>query len=208
MLKALVEINQLVHLAINYGKTEPMKHRIFHTTLALALLAASSAHAGLIGEQVTGRISFGGGGTNYFDPANGYVPAGFLNVAGATVTIADPAQEFGFEDSANRDIADFTDSQLVISDEVFSSAASWLMTFTSVNAGLFQGLSLVTDNFTPGLTYSLSGDTITIQWAGTNSEGNFQAVFDVRTASVPEPGALSLLGAGLVALGFCRRRKR
>lgn len=188
-----------------------MQRHILNASLALALLAASSAQAGLVGQQVTGRLSFNGGSTNYFDPANGFVPAGYLNTAGTTVTIADPAKEFGFRDGANLDIANFTDTQLIISDQIFSNggAAPWLMTFTSVTAGLFQGLTLASENFTPDLTYSLNANTLTFNWRGTGqAPANFQAVFNVATSNnVPEPGSLALLALGLVGLGYSLRRK-
>ena len=65
------------------------------TAAAIGLLATCSAHAGLIGKPVTGSLQFNGGGLNYFDPANPTVPTGYLNTSSPTVTIGDPAQEFG-----------------------------------------------------------------------------------------------------------------
>ncbi len=62
----------------------------FATAVTIGLLAACSAHAGLIGQQVTGSLQFNGGGLNYFDPANPTVPAGYLNTSSPTVTIAVP----------------------------------------------------------------------------------------------------------------------
>ncbi len=178
--------------------------------VALAL-AASSSWAGLLGQQVTGYIGFFIGSPNFFDPANALVPAGFLNVAGSTVTISTPAQEFGIRDRANFDIADFTDTQLFVSDEVFSTASSWTMTFTSVTPGLFTGLSLVSQTFAPGLTYSLAGDTITIAWAGTFTPGLRSATFDVGTSAttvVPVPGSLPLLIGGIAMFAALRRAGR
>ena len=78
------------------------------------------------------------------------------------------------------------------------------MTFTSSTSGLFQGLSLVSDSFSPNLTYGLAGDTITINGAGSPvSKGTrFSATFDVQTAAMPEPNSLALAGLALLALSL------
>jgi hypothetical protein len=64
--------------------------------LILVLAMASPAKADLIGTSVTGSLQFGATVTpNYFNPANGFVPAGFLNTAGPTVGISSTSTEFG-----------------------------------------------------------------------------------------------------------------
>ncbi len=183
----------------------------FATSVTIGLLAACSADAGLIGQQVTGSLQFNGGGLNYFDPANPIVPAGYLNTSSPTVTIADPAPEFGHASSAGVEYADFNDSQLVVSDSSFiiTTDVPWMMTFTSSTSGLFQGLSLVSGSFSPSLTYGLAGDTIMINWAGgpVSKGTSFSAIFDVQTAAVPEPNSLALAGLALLALSLARMRK-
>jgi hypothetical protein len=176
--------------------------------VAVALIfLSSSASAQLVGSSVTGTLQFGGSGPNYFDPANGFVPAGNLNVAGITVTISSSATEFGFNDGANLDLANFTNTQLIITDNVGSfGATSWRMTFTS-NA--FAGVSEVSDNFpgAGGVTATFVGNTITLNWGGTSTPGNYTATYNVSTTgTVPDGGSTALLlGLVLVLMSFVTR---
>jgi hypothetical protein len=175
----------------------------------VALLMSGAANAALTGVQVNGTLKFAGGPTNFFDPANGFVPAGDLNAAGLPVTIG-AGTEFGFLDAANHDTADFTDTQLIVGDIVApdQSAADWIMTFTALTPGAFNGFSLVSDGFTPGLTYGLVGDTITINWAGTGTgDHNFSAIFSF-VSGVPEPGTWAMMLLGFGGIGFVMRRDR
>ena len=160
------------------------------------------------GTQVNGSLNFNGGGANYFDAANGFVPSGYGNSAGQPVTIGS-ATEFGFQDGANTDAADFTDTQLIITDNSVSGGASSTYTFTSLTPGAFAGLTLVGSNFAGGFTYGLIGDTITVNFDGFESGGQFQTVFSVAAGSVPEPAtwAMMLLGFGAVG-GTLRRSHR
>lgn len=187
-----------------------MKKMLFGVALlGVGVFAGGAKASPILGSQVTGTINFGGPGTNYFDPVNGFVPAGFLNTAGPTVTIADPAVEFGFEDGANRDTADFTGTQLIITDLVKSGAANWTMTFQD-SAFVGATLTEISDNFpTGGLTATLVGDTITVTWAGTNTPGNFTGVFDLAPAAVPEPSTIAAFGLlGACGLVYVRRRTK
>lgn len=181
---------------------------------AAALLAAGSSQAGLVGHQILGDFQLPAGGftQNFFDPANGIVPAGALNSNGPLVTVSGSAREFAIDTLFNDDAADFTDNQLIISDDVTQfGAAPWIMRFTSQTDGLFKGISLVASNFDPGLTYELIGNTIVINWQGISSDQTlaFRATFDIETAAanaVPEPGSMALFGIGLAGL-LARRRK-
>lgn len=100
-----------------------MKILMTAALLASSAFVATAADAALLGRQVNGTIQFGANPTNYYDPANGFVPGGFGNSGGQPVTIA-AGTEFGFQDGANMDTADFSDTQLTIRDVVFSNAAS------------------------------------------------------------------------------------
>jgi hypothetical protein len=170
---------------------------------ALAFLACRPASADLIGTSVTGTLNFDGNGVNYFDPARGFVPSGYLNAAGITVTIAQPQIEFGYMDASNLDTANFTSNQLIVTDTVTLGTLNWTMTFTDT---AFAGLSFtkVSDTFTNGgVTGTLVGDTITVAWpAGTGTDdGLLTATFNV--GSVPEPSAIVMVCTAIpLALGY------
>jgi hypothetical protein len=187
--------------------------------LSLAVLAglfvtlgmSMPAKADLIGTSVTGTLEFITPGTpNYFNPANGFVPAGNLNTAGPTVAISSTATEFGFADLINTDTANFTGSTLTVTDKVLFGAANWIMTFTDT---AFTGLNLVqnSDTFIPGgVTGVLSGDTITLDWAGTIGSGLMTTTFSLvpgTTTATPEPSSFLMLGVGLLGLLALGRSK-
>ena len=176
--------------------------------IAATLGISGQASAGMLGTQVTGLINFGSNPINYFNSTNGFVPGGCGNsCTGAAPVAIGAGTEFCFFDGANRDIADFSDTQLTISDTVFSGATNWHMAFTTLTPGLFGGLSLATEAFNPDLTYNITGDTINIYWAGTGTAGSNSTTFNVNVTSVPEPTTLGLLGLGLLGLGFMKKRK-
>jgi hypothetical protein len=169
-------------------------------------LCVGTASAGLIGTPVTGSFVTTFVFSNFFDPVNGFVTSAYLNIAGPTVTIAEPAIEFGIADPTNTDTANFSGSQLIVTDNVFSNADPWTMTFTDP---AFTSLAKFSDSFTNGgVTGTLVGDTITLTWAGSHTAvGLLTATFNV--ASIPEPSSFILAAfgmIGLVAWGWCKRR--
>ncbi|MBE7158532.1 MAG: PEP-CTERM sorting domain-containing protein [Rhodospirillales bacterium] len=193
-----------------------MKKSVLFPLLTAALVTAAHTNraAGLIGTSVNGSLTFGSAATNYFDPNNGFVPPGYLNTSGTTVSIASPAVEFGFADGDNTDTANFSAFQFTLEDTVTASASvsvsdnPFTMTFTDP---AFSGLTLnkVTDFFPGGLTYSLVGSTITVHWAGGSVRTNDDYTSTFTLVAVPEPSgwamvSLGAAGAGLVAL---RRRR-
>lgn len=157
---------------------------------------AVSANAALIGANVHGTLGF-----NY-PPGTGQ----FWNPQNVVVS---PGIEYYYSDNSNVDEANFSNTQLIISDNVLASSSGWLMSFQSP-AFLGAAVSEVSDNFTfGGVNFNTLGDTLTFTWGGTGFKGQLTAVYDITPASVPEPATLSVFGFGLAGLGFMlRRRKR
>jgi hypothetical protein len=163
-------------------------------------LTAWPARAGLIGTQVSGSAQLNFVPVNVFDPANGSLPPGYLNDAGTIVTIAEPAIEFGAQNSTNLITANFAGTQLIVTDVAAPfGRTSFLMSFTHP---AFTGLSVrtISDNDTNGILSQLTGDTLVVIWFGTvvSQPTTFQVIFDITPSAVPEPK--NLIGRRLRSL--------
>ena len=124
---------------------------------------------------------------NFFNPANGHIPAGYLNVAGPTVTISSNAVEFGYDDGTVAITADFTENQLVVTHHPLLNGDYNPIQMAFTNSA-FSSLSTVSDGFPyGGMTASLSGEVITLNWAGgsVTSGQSLQATFYLDLPAAP-----------------------
>jgi hypothetical protein len=183
-----------------------MKNRLFTLSAVALLLSLWSlpAKATLVGTPVTGSLTFSELLSNYFDPGYGFVPAtGYLNISSTTVAISGSAVEFGFDDGLSRISADFSATEVTISDliELSGGTSGFRLTFTD---SAFTGKYLIAGSDSLPLSDdSLVGDVITLDYPGGNpTQGQtLTAVFTI--ASVPEPSVLGLMFvSALLALAF------
>lgn len=181
--------------------------------LALATSMSPICFASLIGTTVTGDLNFAGGTTNFYDPANGFVPAtGYQNSPDAkdspTVIIVG-GNEFGFEDGANLDVTSFSATGFTFTDTPIATTNNASITLTLTNTA-FASVTEVTNSF-PGLTFGVAGDVITLNipaFSVTLGEP-LAASFSVTspTSPVPEPSSVALLLVGASWLTYLRRRQ-
>jgi hypothetical protein len=148
---------------------------------------------------------------NFFDPTNGFVPSGFSNSSPNTntVTVAEPAIEFGYSDLANLDTINITGSQIILTDT--SGAGSSQVTYVLTDIA-FTGLTPVSSNFPGVVSFTLSGDTITFgsPTIPQRTPGIYQAVFDVTSnvTAVPEPSTWAMMLLGFAGIGFATYRRK
>ena len=172
----------------------------------LCLMLPASVRADLVGTTVTGSLDFDSDGLNFYNPAMGFVPAGFQNSAGAqnsnTVVIVG-GNEFGFSDRLNTDLTSFSSTGFTFTDTAITAGANLNIILTMTDPA-FTGVSLISTTF-PGLTFAISGDQITVDIPGLNASAGevFTASFNVTSTSpVPEPSTYGLMLIGFGFLGF------
>jgi hypothetical protein len=185
---------------------------VLAATVFIALSVSTvPALADLTGTTVTGGLFFGGGSANYFDPAYGFVPAGYGNVASIAVTVG-AGIEFAYNDGANFDTADFTGSSLTVTDVDTLGANFFEMIF--IDPALTRVTQ--TSGSADGFTFFFSGDELDIFYPGSFDSGTFAATFSLGSSSsppppppssTPEPSSLALLGTGAFAVASVLRRR-
>jgi hypothetical protein len=180
----------------------------------LYLMLPASARADLVGTTVTGSLDFDADGINFYNPALGFVPAGYQNSPGAqnsnTVVIVG-GNEFGFTDPGNNtDVTSFSSTGFTFTDTSIIAGPNLNIILTLTDPA-FTGVSLISSTF-PGLTFAISGDQITVDIPGLNASAGevFTASFNVTsTSSVPEPSTygLMLIGFGFLGLIMAMRKR-
>jgi hypothetical protein len=172
----------------------------------------ASQAAVVIGSSVTGGLFFSGKTINQFDPANGNVPTGFSNTSpgGPTVAVAEPAIEFGFNDTANFDTVNITATQIIITDvrtaESASLASGSPFKITLTDTSFPDGITQLSNSFDSS-AFTLSGSTFTFNSFGTSKPATYTAVFGFA-AAVPEPSTWAMLLLGFAGIGFMAYRQK
>ena len=184
--------------------------------LGVMLMLPSRTFASLIGDDIFGVLNFGGfGATNFWDPANGFVPAG-SNPAQPDAIVADPDGgfvEFQYADFANGlygDVDAFT-----IDIHEFPIIPSGLNSWNILIGGLDQlgpltAYNVLFDSFDAGsLSILLGTDSVLFSFIGGEQipEGRRITIELVGTTVVPEPGTIFLLGMGVLGLALLRKRQ-
>jgi len=172
--------------------------------VAMVLVTSGPVRATtLVGTQVAGALYFVGYTPNYFDPTNSFVPAGYLNFAGNTVTISSNAVEFGYDDGTATITADFTGTHLIVTDNPRDTGHHNPIQLLFTNSA-FGSLATVSDSFpSGGMTGSLSGSVITLNWVGGNvtSGESLQVVCNVNTRAAP-PLSIQLTSTNAVVISW------
>lgn len=195
--------------------------RVALILIASLFVTSISQAAFLNGTTVFGSATYGGGGPNYFDAGNGFVPAGFGNSSpnGPSVVVG-PIVEFGYLDGASSIQANFSDTGLTLTfDPLITGSGFATQTYVFQDIA-FVGATVaqISNNFNNGgLTRTLVGNTLTLTYAGgsVNASDVFVANFSITPQApppvgnaVPAPAGLLIVGLGVPFFGLASRFRR
>jgi hypothetical protein len=162
------------------------KKMLLITTFAATFGAATGAHASLIGNTVTATGFTLGPTTAVVNSGiefSGIVDYIKFDFGASTLTLTSPTTSVGWGDFGKYVFSGFTD---VITGLTVAS-----------NTG-FSGAMLT--------GFSFGTHSVTMDMGSGSAQQNAKLVFNIATATVPEPTTVALLGLGLLGVAASRRK--